>query len=223
MRILHLSDLHAHLGWYSWLRHEAAAFDLVCLTGDLVGRWRDPELGRQIDEVVARLTDLSAPLAVCSGNHDQLGSSAGGCDWLRQLQGPAVWVDGARFVFRKKIFCCIPWKAVLPTAAEEEIWLCHCPPMGSRTAIARRERVDFGDLNLATLCRAGNGPALALSGHVHDPWQGADRVGRTLVLNPGHDAGAAWPAHHVIDLEQGSVEHHRAGRPTRRFTLHTGN
>jgi Icc-related predicted phosphoesterase len=97
--------------------------------------------------------------------------------------------------------------------------LCHCPPAGSRTAIARAERVDFGDLELAALCRAHRGPALALCGHVHLPWHWADRMGRTLALNPGYDLGAAWPAHHVIDLGRRRVEHRRAGAPALRIAL----
>lgn len=61
----------------------------------------------------------------------------------------------------------------------------------------------FGDLEFGSLCRAGRGPRLALSGHVHDPESWHAHIGRTWSLNPGCAEGKNVPNHIVLDLERG--------------------
>jgi len=209
MRILHCTDLHARDAWYRWLAAECGQFDLVCITGDLLDLNPYRSTDGQLDRVMAHLQKISAPIAVCSGNHD----SVAGEDmrlqhsrWLQDLRRPNLWADGDSFVLGGFRFACMPWQGVLPRAAREDVWLIHSPPDLCPTGIARGG-AGFGDPVFGELCRAGRGPRLALSGHVHEPQSWGAKIGRTWSLNPlgpdGNDSGA--PAHIAVDLAAGTA------------------
>lgn len=216
MRILHLSDLHAVNGHFEWVIKEQARYDLVCITGDLLDANPLKDVGDQLGRVIRHLERIRKPLALCSGNHDSLagaGPRLEHAQWLRELRGPNVWIDGEMFEFGEFKFRCIPWNGFIPEVQSEEIWLMHAPPGGAKTAIARGG-INWGDLVLGDLCRAALGPALALSGHIHDPQAHFSRVGRTWSLNPGCAEKASTPNHNIIDLGRGVAFHHRASGET---------
>ncbi len=208
MKILHVSDLHANERWFQWVVSVSPRFDLVCMTGDLLDLNSQRAVGNQVDTVIAHLRAIRSSLvAVCSGNHDSLPGDTQRLHqarWLKEIRSPNILVDGDRLECGDATFECIGWNAPLPKAKANSIWLIHAPPDGIGTAIARGG-AGFGDLYLAECCRFGSGPALALSGHVHDPVSWHARSGATWSLNPGFASGAACPNHIVVDLGRGSA------------------
>lgn len=88
MKILHVSDLHFSKPWFEWLLQTASGYDLVCVSGDLFDMCGADFHHEDGSEVLARqadwLTDwmrryteaTPIPLALCSGNHDDLGWAA---------------------------------------------------------------------------------------------------------------------------------------------------
>jgi|ERR1035437_1159060 predicted phosphodiesterase len=211
MRILHCSDLHASASAYQWVIKQSPNYDLVCLTGDLLNLnpYRLP--AGQIERVIADLSQIKTPLAICSGNHDNFAaydSRLTDARWLQELRRAGVWMDGDRFEIESHRFRIFPWMGIVPViAASEEIWLMHAPPDLSPTSIVRGG-VDFGDFSLGELCRSGGGPHLVLSGHVHDRVAWSAKIGRTWSLNPGCDLDATIPNHIVIDLSRGHAAFH---------------
>jgi predicted phosphodiesterase len=200
VRILHLADLHGLLSWFRWARTTACHYDLVCITGDLLGPCDEEDLQTPAEQVSAELRDFPGPLALCSGNHDLMpGDEAGASLWLRRRRRPNVWIDGDTFVLRGQPFCCIGWGSSLLPAAPGEIWLAHAPPDGCAPG-NHRLGGDGGDFELGELCRAGLGPWLVLAGHVHEPAQWHGVAGATRVLNPGRSNVAPFPNHIGIDL-----------------------
>ena len=91
------------------------------------------------------------------------------------------------------------------------MWLIHSPPDLCPTGIARGG-AGFGDPVFGELCRAGRGPRLALSGHVHEPQSWRAKIGRTWSLNPlGADFnGSDSPPHIGVDLAAGTAVLRRA-------------
>lgn len=206
MKILHVADLHANDRWFEWLVSVSSQFDLVCIAGDLLDLNSHRAVGNQVDTVIDHLRGIRSGLvAICSGNHDSLPGDAARLHqarWLKEICSPNILVDGDRLEREGVSFECVGWNASLPKAKPNSVWLFHAPPDGINTAIARGG-VGFGDVNLADICRSGRGPALVLSGHVHDPVSWHARTGATWSLNPGFATGAECPNHIVIDLGRG--------------------
>lgn len=212
MRILHCTDFHCNEKWFEWLIRESVNFDLVCLTGDLLDLSPDRQLAGQIDLITSMLHRISVPLAVCSGNHDSLAGGGVGLEhaaWLQDLRSENVWVDGDRFELDGFKLQCVAWLALELAAQPDEIWLIHAPPDQAPTGV-NRGGMDFGDFTLGEVCRAGMGPWLALSGHIHNPQSWQAKVGRTWSLNPGCTEKSEVPNHIMIDLVEDMAVLHRA-------------
>lgn len=206
MRLLHCSDFHGTTRWYDWLVQTAPRYDLVCLAGDLLDQSSGRSADAQPREIKAALKRVKTPLAICSGNHDLVLTDEGAVaeSWVRDLKRKNVWVDGDRFELGGYNFYCHPWPEPLPPAMADEIWIIHHPPAGS-TAADSFYSGDRGDPEFAEMCQAGQGPRLALCGHVHTPHSWHSRIGRTFIGNPGSDSGAEWPHHVMVDLKAGSA------------------
>lgn len=208
MRLLHCSDFHGHELWYRWLATAYHRYDLVCLTGDLIDLFARADPTAQIDRVSACLRNLPVPLAVCSGNHDDP-DLAGASNWLSRISRQRFWKDGDCFSLQGHAFRCIGWGQPMPMAAEpSEIWLVHTPPDDCSTSHARHG-INQGDFELGELCRAGLGPHIVLSGHIHDAagWQA--QVGHTWSFNPGHGLDPSRPQAIEIDLDRKLAFHLR--------------
>ena len=218
MRVLHCSDLHANDRWFRWLIGESRHSDLVCLSGDILdlNAYRSTE--GQLERVMVHLQAIEAPLAICSGNHDSVAGEDTRfqhAQWLQELRRENLWVDGDSFELNGVRFRCLAWQGSLPKAAQDEVWIIHSPPDRTPTGIARGG-AGFGDSMFGELCRAGMGPRIAVSGHVHEPQAWWAKVGRTWCLNPlgPENNGSERPSHIVIDLEAGVAVLNRASGVT---------
>jgi Icc-related predicted phosphoesterase len=75
MKLLLTTDLHYRLPWFRWLIEQAPRYDLVCIAGDMLDMFKSGtrlEQAREIRTLVRELADL-VHIAVCSGNHDNVG------------------------------------------------------------------------------------------------------------------------------------------------------
>lgn len=201
MQILHVSDLHAQYGWYSWLKSEAPRYDLVCFTGDLLDEVSRVPLAFQIREVCEWLQPIVTPLAICRGNHDVADDVRKNGDWMRALAGDQRWIDVPRFSFGGYLFASCGWGVPLPADLAVDVVLAHAPPVGIAPARTRRGQ-DWGNLDWDGLLD-GNGaaPRIILSGHVHDPEHWSARIGQTWIFNAGLSANNA-PNHVILDTER---------------------
>lgn len=201
MRLLHCSDFHGHEPWYRWLAQACPRYDLVCLTGDLIDLFARADHAEKIRRVSNHLLKLPVPVALCSGNHDDP-DLLGAANWIKQLARDRLWKDGDRFSLHGHVFRCIGWGQPMPMVADPaEIWLVHAPPDDCATSQACHG-INLGDFELGELCRAGLGPRLALSGHIHEAvgWQAW--VGRTWSFNPGYGLDPSRPHAIEIDLDR---------------------
>jgi Icc-related predicted phosphoesterase len=95
---------------------------------------------------------------------------------------------------------------------ERWLWVYHSPPAGTRLCFDGRR--SFPDDALAEWVREHQ-PDIVLCGHIHQaPWveRGGwyDRVGPTLVVNPGKQIGKV-PAHVWIDTDEATATWHGLG------------
>lgn len=211
--ILHVTDFHCNERWFEWLAKVSYRYSLICITGDLLNLNPHLPQDRQLDRVIPFLRSLECPLAVVSGNHDSApgeGPRMEQAQWLKEARGDRVWVDSDSFTFNGFQIRCMPWLGQLPIAGTKEVWLHHAPPGRAKTAIAKGG-CDFGDFSLGEHVRAGLGPNLILSGHVHDPVRKSDQILGSWSLNPGVAEKATVPNHFEIDLGQGTAVFREGG------------
>ena len=226
MRILVATDLHYRLPHFDWLVRKAADVDVVAITGDLADVGNPVPIDVQA-VVLDRYLDMFAEFAVvlvASGNHDLDGPGPHGeqvAGWLRRDHGPRVHTDGSSVDLDGVRFTICPWwdGPITQSAVGEQLaaaavdrpqrwfWLYHAPPAG--TLLCRDGRREFPDHQLASWI-AEYRPDVVLAGHIHQaPWvEGGswhDRLGDTLVFNPGRQVGKI-PPHLTVDTAAGSVD-----------------
>lgn len=223
MRLLAVTDLHYRLPLFDWLLSVGADADLVALTGDLLDIVTPVPHETQavvVGTYLRRLAELT-PVAVCSGNHDLDGPGPHGeqqAGWLAGLDVPGLSVDGATLDTGDIRITVAPWwdgpasqatvGEQLRSAAEGRpkrwIWLYHAPPAGTRLCFDGRRT--FPDESL-TAWVDELAPDVVLCGHIHQaPWVDGggwyDRLGDTVVINPGKQIGKV-PPHVWIDTDAG--------------------
>lgn len=219
MRLLLLSDLHYSLRQFDWVLARAADFDAVVLAGDLLSIAAPVSVEAQIVAIGATLRKLAASTTViaCSGNHDLNTHSAAGektADWLTAAGIGGLIGDGSSVRLGEDLITVLPWwdgpaaradcEALLDsvdrTGARRWIWVYHSPPESLLSWTGSRH---YGDAT-ATEWIARRQPYAVLCGHIHQApfapdgsW--VDRVGSTLVFNPGKQTGST-PTWVEIDL-----------------------
>jgi Icc-related predicted phosphoesterase len=226
VQILAISDLHYRLKHWDWLVGAAADVDVVAVAGDLADVASLVPIDVQSVVLATYLDRLAASAVVlaASGNHDLDGPGEHGeqvAGWLRLPRAYGVVVDGASVDVDGTRFTVCPWwdgpagrdavAAQLAAAAVDRparwVWVYHSPPAG--TVLCRDGRREFPDHDLAGWI-AEHEPDLVLCGHIHQaPWVDGgswhDRLGRTVVFNPGRQIGPV-PPHIRIDTDAGTAE-----------------
>jgi Icc-related predicted phosphoesterase len=220
VRVLLVSDLHYVLPQLDWVVSVASDYDLVVVAGDHLDISSLVEPDAQIAVVLEYLSLLATKTTVvaCSGNHDLDSRNADGersATWLEDARGSGVLTDGMHLETDDLMVTVCPWwdgpltrevvEVQLADAAgrvgdRRWIWAHHAPPADSPTSWTGRRH--YGDEELVRWIERFR-PDLVLSGHVHpSPFVPAgawiDRIGSTLVLNPGRQPGPV-PSHIEID------------------------
>lgn len=189
MKILAFSDLHGSRRAAEALVTASADVDLVIGAGDFCN------MRRGLDEAMALLAPMPAPLVVVPGNAES-------ADELRAAAGSGVTVlhgDGAE-VGGLKLFGLgygIPvtpfgdWscdlseaeaEAALSTCTDADILILHSPPKGIADRTSTGLSVGSTAISEAI---ARIQPRLAVCGHIHDSWGERGRIGSTEIVNLG--------------------------------------
>ena len=200
MKILILSDLHAHNDVLDKMDDVFAKSDAVLFAGDFAACFK-PETGKE------------ALLQLCK-KHDTIFAVLGNCDnedFLEDLEDQDVCVEktlvyheglaiagagGGTFFTGKTEFereeqDIIDDFNIVKNCVEEtgdkSIWknlilICHNPPKG-KTVDAVNENLHAGS-ELFTNYIEENQPLAVICGHIHEG-VGMEKIGETLVINPG--------------------------------------
>jgi Icc-related predicted phosphoesterase len=225
VRLLAVTDLHYRLPHYDWLVQQAAEADVVSISGDLLDIVTPVPVEAQAAVVSQYLSRLAAAtrLVASSGNHDLDGPGGNGeqeAGWLRRLDVPGLHTDGTSLDLDDVRLTVSGWwdgpqseaavGAQLEAAAvgrpSRWIWVYHSPPAGTRLCFDGRR--EFPDASLAAWIGRFE-PDVVLCGHIHQaPWVPGggwwDRLGGTLVINPGKQIGKV-PPHVWLDTSAGTA------------------
>ncbi len=175
MKILHVSDVHGMSGLLRYALESLSAelgVDLIVISGDF----------EFYDESILSLPRV--PVVAVTGNMDDQGVAV-------MLDRAGVRLDGKVTNIRGVIVCGIGGLsttkdavAVLSSASGKgvDILVSHYPPKGTAVDLSYRG-VHIGKEIIRDVILEVK-PRLCLCGHVHES-RGIDRVGSTLVVNPG--------------------------------------
>ncbi len=218
MRLLTVADIHFNLRQLAWIEEVAEDYEAVILAGDLLDLTGHVPIEQQRRTMRQTLWRLSrrVPVLAVSGNHDVDGPD-GEASWLVASAAPRVFVDGSTVAWKQLTVTLWPWSAEsghLPTprrhAADQGpwFWVHHEPPARTRVCRCPPGRPEAGSSALVERIR-WHRPTVVFAGHLHESpflpggrWW--DRVGDTLVVNPGSLHGDV-PAHVVTDLTEGTI------------------
>jgi hypothetical protein len=227
MKLLLTADLHYRLHWFRWLIDEAPNFDLVCIAGDLLDMFKSEtqtEQAREITRVIRELADI-VPVAVCSGNHDNVGrlvshDRASVYKWFLDLgEHRNVITDGSTRKLESLIVTTIPYHC---SKEEKSIWLDRGSTIRRQTGMPwivlhhvppeNGLRVSGEELEASELLAAYQ-PDYFVSEHDHAfPYESGQtwnqRLGNVRLLVPGQLLGAAFPSHIRLDTESAELSWH---------------
>lgn len=189
MKILAFSDLHLARSRAADLVAASAEADLVIGAGDFCN------MRQGLDEAMALLTGLQAPMVAVPGNAesvDELRAAAGA--GVTVLHGEGCEIGGLRLFGLGYGVPRTPFGAwscdlseafaadLLAGCDTADILITHSPPKGVA------DRTSAGQSVGSTAIRAAIErirPRLAFCGHIHDSWGQEGRIGATRVVNLG--------------------------------------
>ncbi len=199
MKILAFSDLHGAPRAAEALVAASEAVDLVIGAGDFCN------MRRGLDEAMALLAPIRAPLVVVPGNAesaDELRAAAG--DGVTVLHGTGAEIGGLRLFGLGYGIPVTPfgdWSCdlsedeaarALAACEDADILILHSPPKG--IADRTSSGLSVGSTAIADAI-ARIQPRLAVCGHIHDSWGERGWIGETEIVNLG-------PKGHVFEVAE---------------------
>ncbi len=189
MKVLAFSDLHLARSRAADLVAASAEADLVIGAGDYCK-------GRQgLDDAMAMLSDISAPLVLVPGNAESAEELADAApDGVHVLHGTGMTLDGLRLFglgYGVPVTPFGDWSCDLTEgeAAEllarcdgADILIVHSPPKGHGDTTS--QGMSIGSVSIRDAIERLQ-PELAFCGHIHDSWGYRGQIGRTQVANLG--------------------------------------
>lgn len=224
MKILITADLHFRRPWFRWLIEQAANYDLVCIAGDLLdifARESRTEQGREVTRWVRQLAN-QAPVALCSGNHDNAGRQIVAdrspvYEWLLALgRGCQIITDGSTQLAGDLIVTTVPYHC---SKEQKRVWLDRGLTIrrqrGNQWLVLHHVAPSITQKSDAEECEATDllltyRPDYFVSGHSHQypyfpgkNWE--QKISGVRLLVPGQLLSAPFPNHIVLNTESGEA------------------
>lgn len=200
MKILGLADIHGSIKTIPLLSDAAKECDAIVLAGDITDFGSAP----QARAVLTALQDLGKPVIGVSGNCDPPEAEA-----ILQQQGICLANHPAEM--GGILFVGLPYTAspesiksvkdVLATHPSKPFVLVSHQPAG-QTAVDLQAGTSHKGSQLIRSLIEDTQPLAAISGHIHEA-RGTDRIGSTLLVNPGPFRNDCYA---IIDLSHNPAQ-----------------
>lgn len=195
MIIVGLTDIHGDLAKIDRLKEVLEAADLILLVGDLTSFGRRPEM----EALLGRVLEINQNCLAVPGNCDYPETEKVLNDLSINLNGSHKIIQGIAFIglgaslptpangtpfevaesyFEQQLTTSLT--ELNPTAPK--ILVSHQPPLNT-TADAVNPHLHVGSLTVRSFIEKHQ-PLVCFTGHIHEG-QGVDRIGDTLIINPG--------------------------------------
>ncbi|MGL1922227.1 MAG: metallophosphoesterase family protein [Hyphomicrobiales bacterium] len=191
MKILAFSDAHSNESFLQQIVEQAEFADVVVGAGDFAVK------GGSAAHMLKKLADISVPVMIVSGNHDnlfELMRLSENIENINLLHGNGLNIDGVEFY---GLGCEVPqrntenWNEWLSEPAATKmlidspkkcVLITHSPAMG-HCDLQIYGANEGSDAVLA--CIENKQPVLHLCGHIHNAWGVSSKIGNTPTHNLG--------------------------------------
>ncbi len=189
MRLLLFSDLHGDSIHYESLRKKARDSEAVINAGDL------SHMGLDLSLMILRLSELRRPVISIHGNHEGRHEMAEACSEYDNMiflhKGVHMYKDlvimgygGGGFTSVDAEFSVVAnkfFRKYMPSA-RSSILVTHAPPFRTRLDLIGGEH--HGNKSIRQFIEDSQ-PTIAVCGHLHENFTKTDRIGQTMIVNPG--------------------------------------
>ncbi|MBI5871696.1 metallophosphoesterase family protein [archaeon] len=189
MNILAFVDLHGSRRAFEHLAKRAEESDLLLCAGD-ISLWE-----RGLEKIFSFFENLNKPLLIIPGNHENAESmlaAAGKFKFIAFLHKASYefhdmvffGYGGGGFASQDKNLESISKKFISTIKpGQKKITFSHAPPYG--TALDFLQGVGHrGCISTRKLIEDVN-PLVHICGHLHENWGKQDKIGNTVIINPG--------------------------------------
>ncbi len=192
MKILIFTDSHGNVSSLKKLVERAKKddIDLVICAGDI------SVFGDKLDKLVEMVSKINKPFLIIHGNHEDEAEISRACKPFKNciniheagFSGPNFTVLGyggggfskvdKKFEKVAKIF-----KKIIKDKGGKIILVTHAPPYNTTVDEIRKDHV--GNKSIREFIISAK-PDLVVCGHLHDTFGRKDKIGKTIVINPGY-------------------------------------
>ena len=187
MKILAFVDLHGDFKSLKKVIKKGKDVDIVVGAGDL------SMFGRDLDLIMKELNKIGKPVLVITGNHEDTGEMKAACKPFKNVKyidGKVYETNGYAFVgyggggfsMTDKSFEKSMAKILKNLEKKKVILVTHQPPYG--TIVDKIHGEKAGNKSYTNVIKKMK-PKLVICGHLHENAGKKDKIGDSIVINPG--------------------------------------
>jgi len=187
MMLLAFVDTHGDIESLQKIKKKSAKADIILCAGDI------SIFENHLKALLAELNSFNKPVLIVPGNHESEGRLRTECEHHKNLiylhkefyeQDNLLFAGygGGGFSLRDEKFERFSEKIKLKKIGKQLILLFHAPPYGNRTDLIMDEHA--GNKSYRDFIHEEK-PLLVICGHLHENAGVQDKIGKTVVINPG--------------------------------------
>ncbi len=210
MQIIGLVDIHGHSNFDDKIADVISAADLILIAGDITNFGGE----RETIEIIERIKELNSKILAVAGNCDREGVNIALTAQKINLHGKSVKVNGIAFYglggsnktplhtpreFTEDELADVLTRFKQEPDAKFHVLITHAPPEKTKL-----DKIFLGLHVGSKVVRKfieNFQPDLVICGHIHEA-RGADKIGKTLIINPG-----PFPEHYAIIKLEKKIEY----------------
>ncbi len=191
MKIYTFTDLHSDIETLLKIKKKAKAgkAELILCAGDV------SIFGSELKIIMKELNKINIPVLIIHGNHETVQEMNSACKGLKNIKFihkkvykhgnyKIIGYGGGGFAFTDSTF--VKTMRAMKSKikkTDKVILMTHQPPYGTKTDKIYN---DYAGNKSFTSYIKKEQPKIAICGHLHENEGKKDKIGRTLVLNPGY-------------------------------------
>lgn len=192
MKVLAFTDVHTDESYLKELESKVKDVDLVLNTGDF--SW----LGQRTEEMLERFNSWNKPMLMVHGNHEwieEVTSGVKNCKNIKLIHNKIEIINDIMFIGHGgewyhqtspefEAWIPILQKEIQTKKPKKVVLMVHMPVYGTKQDFLFGS--NRGNISYRNFIELVN-PDIVLFGHFHESFHIKDKIGKSLLINPGPD------------------------------------